>query len=131
MKDLTPPGEGDIHDHYELNDKQLTWMDLTAENTVVTITTITHELYQQWQKTLPTDQDFQIEKVREVGAHQDTDMADPDQNTEGYTVTVPVPYLDPEIMALAVKKLNEQHGTTLQIPNADTELETDDLFDII
>lgn len=130
MEELTPPGHGDIQDHYELNDKQLTWMDLTGEDAVVTIKTITEPIYNEWtQSQTREDREFNYENIRQPGAYHDTDMPNPDK-MEGYTVVVPVQFLDPEIMALAIEKLNEEHGTEFEIPNAETEnFTTDDLFD--
>ncbi len=127
MKQLSPPGAGDLDALFEVNNQRLTWVDLQGENTVVTVETIGERLWNEWMMSQTSSRDFNTENIPETGATNDNPDKEPEE-TQLYTVITPTRLLTKKNIAVSIEKLNKEHGTNYQLEDRNPELNPEDLF---
>jgi len=136
MRKLETLGDGDIHDHFEVNNGNIQWLDLFSQDddgATITVVTISHELYEEyWRANADFDfrsNEFQYSNVKDVGAHNDAErLEDYSPEDELYTVVVPLDFLTPEVVDIAIKQLNKEYSKNFELEEVQTDHEAGDLF---
>jgi len=136
MRKLDTIGDGDIHDHFKVNNDNVQVLDLFSQEddgATITVATISHELYEEyWHANADFDfrsNKFQYSNVKDVGAHNDAErLEDYSLEDELYTVVVPLDFLTPEVVNIAIKQLNKEYSKNFELEEVQTDHEAGDLF---
>ena len=94
------------------------------EGGVITFLTISHELFEEWEKVnndrWEEKTEFDIDNVLEPGVYRDDELRE-EGSEDCYTVVVPYDFLAPKLIADRLEKLNEKYGTDFELVEDEEE----------